>query len=348
MKKNKPNISLSALAEVSSGGVLLAVRKGFNEVFRTTRAGRVRSRADIRRDEYSDMISVIICTASRPELALLAAESVDKQRFNRKKFEIIVVNNSAESFPKERLPKSARLVNEPVLGLSRARNSGAAAARGSILLYMDDDALARDGLLAAMYDAFGKHPRAAIIGGQIFLKLPQPTPEIFLEGRESLWSGYTVPYTGFREIREQYEFPYGACFAVRHGALDALGGFSEAYGRCGDNFAGGEETALCFAARRAGMKLGIEPRAAVTHCVGRERFTKEHVRRTIREGIVTTQRLFSDGDAQSGWTEAYIKERINIINSEIKRLTERGRAKEIFYKQCELAAFRELNIENSG
>lgn len=342
MKKNKPNISLANLSELRLSGISLAMRKGLNELFRTNRGQKpAESTPDAARN-YEDMISVIICTAGRQELVTPAVLSVINQDFDDKKFEVIVVNNSTAAFPEQLLPESVQLVNEPVAGLSRARNRGAKAAKGKILLYIDDDARAHDALLNSMYSAFEEHPQTAIVGGQIFLKVPSPAPSIFLEGRESLWSGYTVSYEKFREVHMQYEFPYGACFAIRHAALDSLGGFPEGYGRCGNNFAGGEETALCFAALRAKMKLGIEPRAAVTHCVSRDRFCEEHVRRTIREGIITTYRLYLDGYAPSGWTEAYADERINIIKSELERLAARNRELEAFYKRCELDAFCEL------
>ena len=342
MRKNKPNISLLNLSEIKNSGILLALRKGVNELF-GRRAGKMSvapSKCEHR--PYQKKISVIICSANRFEMAADAAKSIISQDFPKAMLEVILVNNSGGEFPRELLPPSVKLINEPILGLSRARNRGAEAAVGEYLLFIDDDSRACDGLLSEIYSAFENHKKTAIVGGQIYLKLPSPVPEVFLEGREALWSGYTVPYNKFKEVREQYEFPYGACFAIRHSVLDMVGGFSLRYGRIGNDFAGGEETALCFAVRRLGFKIGIEPRAAVEHLVERDRFSAEHIKKTIRAGILTTHRLYLDGYAPSGWSYKYVTERIKIIQEELERLHRFGDKKAELYKKSELDAFVEL------
>lgn len=337
MKASKPNISLTNLAEIQSSGVLLSLRKGVNELLNRTSRRFTFSAASLKAADYSKMISVIICTANRGRLAENTVDSILSQGFDNSKYEIIVVNNSPA--PPVCKFKSDRVcvIDEPKPGLSAARNRGASAAKGEYLLYLDDDAVANENLLSSMFSAF-ENQRAAIIGGQIFLALPEPVPDVFLAGKESLWSAYTVPYSSFREIREQYEFPYGACFGIRHSTLDTLGGFPESYGRTGNNYAGGEETALCFAAKNMGFKLGIEPNASVVHQVLPDRFTKEHIRRTIREGIITTYRLYLDGYSTSGWTIQYVDERLRIIKKELLRM----KGLPAFYKRCEYDAFSEL------
>ena len=327
---------------MKNSGILLALRKGANELFgKTGSKAPVTMPKDVHR-RYEKKISVIICTANRFEMAADAVKSIISQDFPNDMLEVILVNNSGGDFPRHLLPSSVQIVDEDILGLSRARNRGADAASGEYLLFIDDDARACDGLLTEVYSAFEKHPKTAIVGGQIYLKLPSPMPEVFLEGREALWSGYTVPYNKFKEAREQYEFPYGACFAIRHSVLDSVGGFSLEYGRVGDDFAGGEETALCFAVRKLGFKIGIAPRAKVEHVVTEDRFTEEHIKKTIRAGILTTHRLYLDGYAPSGWSHNYVTERIKIIQAELKRLRHSGDKKAELYKKSELDAFVEL------
>jgi len=341
MSKNKANIALSNLGEVSTSGPLIALRKGINELINRRQKRQAPVSAPNIKVKYKRLLSVIICTASRTELAAAAARSIANQNFDKSLLELIVVNNSSKPFPKELLPPFATLVTEETQGLSLARNKGAKTANGEYLLFIDDDAIATEGLLSAMFSAFENHS-ASIIGGQIELKLPTPVPSVFLEGKEALWSGYTVPYKSYREVREQYEFPYGACFAVRHSVLDFLGGFSANFGRCGDDYAGGEETALCFAAKNHGLKIAVEPKARVLHCVSPHRFTKEHIKQTLRAGILTTHRLYLDGYSKVGWTASYIEERIHIIKKELKKLQQSHKELAAYYKECELSAFLEL------
>lgn len=332
------NISLSNLAEIKTSGIPLALRKAINELFNRKKVV-CPPKKDGFLKPYMPNLSVIICTMGTEKNLTNCINSVLSQKMPDT--EIILVNNSTN---KVVAPNGVKVINEPALGLSRARNTGARHAKGEYLLYMDDDAVADNNLLSVMKSAFEAHPKCAIIGGQIFLNLPTPTPKVFLKGKEALWSGYTVPYTKFKEIKEQYEFPYGACFGIRHSALDAMGGFPENYGREGNNFAGGEETALCFMALNYDMKIGIEPSAKVFHNVSARRFTKEHIKKTTYEGIVTTYRLFVDGYSPKGWTYPYIVERINIINAELARLS--GLA--AYYKRCELEGFLAVKKMISG
>ena len=331
----KPNISLLNLSEIRNSGVFLAVRKGINELVNRESSISL-SASPVSSEIYEDLVSVIICTANRENILNECVLSLLNQNYDRN-FEIIIVNNSKTPLNTD-FTDSVMVVNEPSPGLSRARNIGAKSAHGEFLIYIDDDAVADKELVSQLYKSFIHRKKYAIIGGQIFLELPNPPPEILLEGKEALWSAYTVPYKKFREVREQYEFPYGACFGIRHSFLDSAGGFPEDYGRCGNDFAGGEETALCFMAKKLGYKIGINPSASVHHYVLPERFSAEHVRKTVRESIITTYRLFRDGYAPSGWNLSYVKERINIIEKELKKLT----GNELYYKQCEYDAFIEL------
>ena len=334
--KNKPNISLFNLAELRSSGLFLAVRKGMNEILNRSIHKHNQVISAMPKSSYKPIISVIICTSGRQQLALNAINSILNEDFTD--FEIILVNNNPDNFDHAQFGGSVKYMHEPVQGLSRARNRGAQAASGEFLLYIDDDAIACENLLSSIHSAFLNHPDMAIIGGQIFLKIPEFAEEIVLEGKEALWSAYTVSYKHLKEVREQYEFPYGACFAIRHSVLDKIGGFPHSYGRCGNNYAGGEETAVCFAAKKLGFKIGIEPSAAVLHCVSAERFTHEHIRKTTRASILTTYRLSCDGYSDCGWTSRYVDERLSIIRKEL----EKASGLSAFYKQCEYDAFSEL------
>lgn len=339
------NITLKNISEAKMSGPRLSLSKLKNELINRKKSDMELKRASIkpkRQKNYDRILSVIICTLGRNSSALNAINSVINQNFSSEKYEIIVVNNSRGNFCGEFSGQNIKIVNEPIQGLSRARNTGADFASGEYLLYMDDDALACENLLMNMFKAFEKHRRCAIIGGQIFLKLPTPAPNVFLKGREALWSGYMVHYKKFKEVGEQYEFPYGACFGIRHSALDSFGGFPEDYGRCGNDFAGGEETALCFMAKNSRLKIGIEPSAAVWHVVPADRFTNEHIRETIRAGILTTYRLYAEGYSKCGWTSDYIDERIKIITGELKRLQRNKEFLAYFYKKCELDSFYEV------
>lgn len=335
------NISLINIAGFRRINPILILEKLGNELFNRKTKKRQKMPATGALKSYADMLSFIVCTMGESSVFKETIRSLLGQRINEA-FEIIIVDNSPDGISPEYDDERIRCIREPQIGLSRARNTGAAAAKGEYLFYIDDDAAAEPNAAAEMLTAFRRHPKAGVVGGQVRLELPVPVPEVFVPGREGIWSGYAVGYRKYREVREQYAFPYGACFGVRHSVLDAIGGFSTAYGRNGHDYAGGEETAVCFDVRRIGYRVGIMPSVVVHHYAAEDRYNKEHIRKTIRAGILTTHRLFEEGHAKDGWTRDYVLMRIDIARKEIEELLRRKKETDAFYIQCEQDAFLEL------
>ncbi len=305
-------------------------------------------------EENEKKISIIICTYLRGEKLIEALWSCLRQSFSKKEYEILIVDNAPfESGIKEEIEGFGekysqfegliRYIQIPQKGLSAARNAGMWNAKGEYLLFLDDDALCDYYLLEEIYAAFKYHPEAGIVGGQVILEVPFPRPSVLLKGFESLWSQFKVSYTRYKEATQQFEFPYGANYSARKKALWRAGGFRMCYGRVGKDFAGGEETALCFKMLQIGYTIGIQPNAKVLHRVDEDRFSKEHVKKTIRAGLLTTYRFYKDLHTDIGWTIAYVKNQIRITEKEIKKLVKKqASGTEIFYKKCYLDAWKEI------
>ena len=305
-------------------------------------------------EENDKKISIIICTYLRGEKLVDAIWSCLRQSFSKKEYEIVVVDNAPfESGIKEEIMAFAekykeygefiRYIAVPQKGLSSARNAGMWNAKGEYLLFLDDDALCDYYLLEELYTAFKYHPTAGIVGGQVILEVPFPRPSVLLKGFENIWSQFKVTYSTYKEATQQFEFPYGANYSARKSALWRAGGFRMCYGRVGNDYAGGEETALCFKMLQIGYTIGIQPKAKVLHRVDRERFNPEHVKKTIRAGIFTSYRFYRDLHTEVGWTLGYVREQVKITKGEIKKLKKKKvEPIEIFYKECYLSAWSEL------
>lgn len=334
----------------AAGGKIINIRLWIKKLICELKSyKRQKIKKDFRRliadNEYPLDISVIVCTYNRPDKLANAVKSLCCQTLPSDKYEIVIVNNGGElnNTFKEYKNYDIKIIKENRKGLTYARNLGASVSNGKYLVYIDDDAVAEPVLLETIKNAFDSHSNAGIIGGQIVLKTPEPKPNIVLEGKETLWSEYTVPYTKYREINKQYEFPFGANFSVRHNVFNAVGGFDDNYGRVGDNYAGGEETVLCFKVLNCGRKIGIEPKAVVYHDVDEARYTKEHIKETIKAGIFTTYRLYRDGYSPAAWDKNYALERIKIAEREIEKLIKSNADElELYYKECERNGFIEL------
>lgn len=299
-------------------------------------------------------ISIIICTYLRGVKLVDAIWSVIRQSMSKKEYEIIIVDNAPFTsgireqieFFKQKYGEYEgfiRYLAAPQKGLSYARNAGMWNAKGEYLLFLDDDVLADYYLLEEIYAAFKYHNNVGVVGGQVILDVPFPKPRVLQKGWESLWSQFKITENNFREVTQQFEFPYGADYAVRRQAIWRAGGFRMCYGRVGKDFAGGEETALAFKMLQIGYSVGLQPRAKVLHRVDHDRFTEEHVRKTILAGTMTTYRFFCDLHTNIGWTKRYVKNQIKITEKEKERLKHKNAdALDIFYKDCYLEAWKTL------
>ena len=305
-------------------------------------------------ENVNKKISIIICTYLRGEKLIDAIWSVIRQSMSKKEYEIIIVDNAPKtSNIREQIRYFQNKYSDiegfiryiPVLrkGLSYARNAGMWNADGEYLVFLDDDVLADYYLLEEIYSAFKYHPNVGIVGGQVILDVPFPKPKVLRKGWESLWSQFKISESTFREVTQQFEFPYGANYAVKREAIRRAGGFRMCYGRVGNDFAGGEETALAFKMLEIGYGIGLQPGAKVLHRVDHSRFNPEHVKKTIRAGIITTYRFFQDLNTSVGWTKRYVKNQIKICEKEI-RIFERKKAEslDIYYKRCHLEAWKAL------
>lgn len=338
--EKKPNITLACCGELCRSGVRATAQKALNELISRRRIVPARTKKATEKRKLT--LSFIICTAGKCKGITDAVASALNQTANKDDYEVIVVLNGECEIT---LPDGVRVLKEPRQGISYARNCGGENAKGDILLYMDDDAVADEKLVEAVVAAFNRHRETAIVGGQIETVFPEQSEHVVLQGREGLWSNYTVPYKSFRHVKEQYELPYGACFAIRKEVFGELGGFPLTYGRVGNDYAGGEETVMCLKARQAGWKIGIQPMARVEHRIEERRITAEHVKYTIRAGIFTTYRLVKEGYLAYCWDQRYVRERVRIAEKEIKRAEDRGESLCVYYKKCERDAFAELLAE---
>ncbi|OKJ97035.1 family 2 glycosyl transferase [Streptomyces sp. CB03234] len=225
--------------------------------------------------------SVVICayTEDRWEDVLAAVESVRHQ--SRPALETLLVVDHNEALL-ERLGKEYQdageevrvLANAGPRGLSAGRNTGIAAARGDIVAFLDDDAVAERDWLRWFDEAYDD-PRVVAVGGR--------TVPVWASGRRPVWFpeefdwvvGCT--YRGLPPGQVRVRNVLGGNASFRRGAFDAAGGFATGIGRDGDKRPlGCEETELCIRLGNAlpDAVLLIDDRAVIHHKVpvARERF----------------------------------------------------------------------------
>lgn len=217
-------------------------------------------------------MSVVVCTRERPAMLREALGSL--VALDYPDFEVIVVDNAPLTTGTAEVAAAfgVRYVVAPVAGLSRARNTGLAAARNGIVAFTDDDVVVDHQWLRGLAKGFARGADIACVSGLVPSGELRNAVQAYFDARVS-WSKVLTP----RQFRlsappsDLPMFPFcvgeygtGANFAVRADTVRALGGFDEALG-VGTRTKGGEDLDIFTRVLFAGHGLAIEPAALVWH-----------------------------------------------------------------------------------
>jgi len=281
-------------------------------------------------DRPSLLASVVICTYKRPKSLIDTLRSVARQSLPSSEYEILLVNND----PSEDLsdivdevrnthltagnPVHLRMIQCPLKGLSHARNAGISEARGLVVCFIDDDAVAAHDWLEATLAAYEEHPTAGVVGGKILLTEPDEPPAWFCPDAWQYWSYFPAKYDSTTEVEDWWKFPWGANWTARRDALLKMGGFRHGYGRKGKDFGAGEEVIAASLAQKLGYKVLVEPRSAVQHNVDQGRFTAHDLERLIGSGLITNYYMQRDLYTPAWQT---IRTVIHDLKQQLKKLT---------------------------
>ena len=205
-------------------------------------------------------VSVVIPTRNRPEAVRQAAESVLANA--RPPLEIVIVDQSSPEFGGGESAfdgmSNVRWIHDRVPGAARARNTGARAAGGEILAFMDDDCTADADWIQAIQAAFEENPAADMLFGQVLLP-----PELST-------SGGIIPTLNIAAPRQiapnrRFElFGMSANCAVRRQLFERLGGFDEMLG-VGAPLWSAEDFDFQYRVYRAQATVLLRPEVKVYH-----------------------------------------------------------------------------------
>jgi glycosyltransferase involved in cell wall biosynthesis len=167
-------------------------------------------------------VSVIIPHLNTPDLLSRCLASVAGQQLDHGEAEIIVVDNgsSVDLSGVRTAFSQAQFLTEPEPGPGLARNRGAAAARGSVLAFIDADCRAAPGWLQAAVDAVESDPGRGVFGGDIRIDFAEPAHPTGIEAFEAVF--------GFRQKMyiETKHFSVTANLAMDPAVHKTVGGFA--------------------------------------------------------------------------------------------------------------------------
>ncbi len=166
------------------------------------------------------MISIVVPAYNEEKLIRECLESLIKQQF-KDKFEIIVVDNgSKDKTVSIAQDMGVRVVSCPRKGVAYARQAGAEAARGEIIVQADADTIYPPWWLGRIQKQFKKHPKAVAVAGTFIYKNP-PWWAIF-EYFLRVFFGYLSSLVFGRPL-----IISGANLAFYKNALTRIGGYNQ-------------------------------------------------------------------------------------------------------------------------
>lgn len=221
-------------------------------------------------------ITVVICTRDRASMLRSALNALLKLDYPD--YDVLVVDNAARSTATREMVRQEfqdprlRLIEEPVPGLSHARNAGLRQARGDIVAFTDDDVVVDRAWLKEIAAGFARAPGTACVTGLVPAGEVRSRAQGYFDYRVS-WSKGLAPrvYSLAQPPADLPLFPFcvgaygtGANFALdRHTAL-RLGGFDTALG-AGTRTGGGEDIDMFTRVILEGHTLVVQPSAIVWH-----------------------------------------------------------------------------------
>ena len=185
------------------------------------------------------------------------------------RFEVIVVDDCSSDATSDvigKIPGIVYLRNERNSGFTSSCNRGATKARGSFLLFLNNDTAVTPGWLSALHETFGNEPKAGLVGSKLVFpdgRLQEAGGIIWKDGsgwnRGKFGDAEKPEYNFLREM----DYCSAACVMIPKSLFERVGGFDSKYSP-----AYYEDTDLAFKVRREGFKVLYQPLSTVVHYEG--------------------------------------------------------------------------------
>jgi GT2 family glycosyltransferase len=196
-------------------------------------------------------VSVIVCSYNGARTLAACLESLGK--LNYPAYEVILVDDGSSddtAHVAARFP-SVRYIHQTNQGLSHARNTGAAAAKGDVFAYTDSDCMVDADWLYYLIGALVSGDYAGVGGPNI-----TPPAQNWIQACVAAAPGGPSHVLLTDTIAEHIP---GCNMAFYRWAFDGVGGFDPEYRKAGD------DVDFCWRIQQAGWVVGFSPTAIVWH-----------------------------------------------------------------------------------
>jgi GT2 family glycosyltransferase/glycosyltransferase involved in cell wall biosynthesis/tetratricopeptide (TPR) repeat protein/SAM-dependent methyltransferase len=273
-----PQLDAFVRATEAVGGDGEALRREAQVIQYLVRAVRVE-----RSERQGPRVSLVIPVYNRAELTEQCLLALAENTGDDPDYEVIVVDNGSTDWTPYLLHAFEGdlqvLRHDDNLGFARACNRGAEAARGDLLLFLNNDTVARPGWLAALVAAADSDPQIGIVGARLLypggervqhagLEMRHGVPEHF--GRNLPWNDPSV--TASRDL----DMVTGACMLVRRQLFADLGGFDPEFVN------GVEDVDLCLRGRDRGFRVVYCADSVIEHHEGQTEGRFTHAQQNLQ------------------------------------------------------------------
>jgi GT2 family glycosyltransferase len=197
-------------------------------------------------------VSVVIPTFQRRESLLRALSALATQTLAPQEYEVVVVvdgsaDGSREAAESLSPPHALHVLWQENRGRAAACNAGVAAARGEVVVLLDDDMQGTPDLLTAHLNAHARDSRLAVIGAAPVPITPDLAPPAAYIGRKfNRHLERLATLDGPLGLRDFYS----GNLSIRRDVLNEVGGFDEAF-----TVYGNEDLELSIRLRAAGVQI---------------------------------------------------------------------------------------------
>ncbi|VVM07026.1 Rhamnosyltransferase WbbL [Methylacidimicrobium cyclopophantes] len=209
-------------------------------------------------------LSIVIVLCNQAELTFACLRSIEIHL--AVPAEVILIDNASGDRTGELLLRveGARIFrNSENLHFLRAANQGALAARGNLLLFLNNDAQIQPGTIEAARKALESHASVGAVGARIVNldgRLQEAGSFFWRDGSPHGYGRGDSPLRRDYLFRRETDYCSGAFLLTRSSIFARMGGFDEAFAP-----AYYEEADYCLRLWEAGMRVLYEPDAVVLH-----------------------------------------------------------------------------------
>jgi glycosyltransferase involved in cell wall biosynthesis len=235
-------------------------------------------------------LSVIICTFN-PNIVFLkrTIEGLKVQELDSSLWELIIVDNASTNDTIKNIDLSwksnARIVYQPIPGLTNARFKGSQEANGSWIVFVDDDNILFKNYLQNVLQIISNNPSLGIFGGKAVPDFLGVIPPEWMKryygilalkdyGNDILISNYSIKDNKLPEgFLYPNAAPAGAGMCIRKVVFDTYCTLAKNdpirnnLGRKGKSLASGEDNDIILEIIKQGYQIGYFPQLSLIHII---------------------------------------------------------------------------------